>query len=154
MTKRQKWILFEFVITSTVLYGSCSWTMNNERRAKLLSAQTKMVRQMLGLQWWKSTAKWEAEQQMDDLKESEDIRQPRTPDDCGAEAPTNKGPQYRKKQPNWRGQTQRTNPLDTINQPKRSGRQRSQKHSPKKRDRSESTSSTTSSTSSSTDSPN
>ena len=70
VSKKQKWLLFESVITSTVLYGSCAWTMTDERRAKLLSAQSKMVRQMLGLQWWKSTAKWEAEQQMDDLKES------------------------------------------------------------------------------------
>ena len=46
VSKKQKWLLFESVITSTVLYGSCSWTMNNERRAKLLSAKSKMVRQM------------------------------------------------------------------------------------------------------------
>ena len=106
VTKMQKWILFESVITSTVLYGSCSWTMNNDRRAKLLSAQTKMVRQMLGLQWWKSTAKWEAEQEMDDLKDSEDIPQQKAPADGSAEAQTNKGSQDRKKQLNLRSQPQ------------------------------------------------
>ena len=40
--------------------------MNNYRRAKLLSAQTKMVRQIMGLQWWKSSAKWEAEQMLEE----------------------------------------------------------------------------------------
>ena len=49
--------------------------MNNNRRAKLLSAQTKMVRQMMGLQWWKSNAKWEAEQAM---KECIDVFTPQS----------------------------------------------------------------------------
>ena len=62
VSRKKKWLLFESVITSTVLYGSCSWTMNSYRRAKLLSAQSKMVRQMMGLHWWKSSAKWAAEQ--------------------------------------------------------------------------------------------
>ena len=31
VSKKQKWLLFESVITSTVLYGSSSWIMNNER---------------------------------------------------------------------------------------------------------------------------
>ena len=64
--KKTKWLLFESVITNSVLYGSCAWIMNNYRRAKLLSAQTKMVSQMMGLHWWKSIAKWEAEQSMED----------------------------------------------------------------------------------------
>ena len=69
VSKNKKWLLFESVITSTVLYGSCSWTMNSYRRAKLLSAQSKMVRQMMGLHWWKSTAKWEAEQVIEDCRD-------------------------------------------------------------------------------------
>ena len=56
VSKNKKMQVFESVITNTVLYGSCAWTMNNYRRAKLLSAQTKMVRQIMGLQLWKSTA--------------------------------------------------------------------------------------------------
>ena len=46
-------IFFESVITNTALYGSCAWTMNNYRRAKLVSAQSKTIREIHGLYWWK-----------------------------------------------------------------------------------------------------
>ena len=51
---------FESVITSTVLYGACARTMTYyDCRAKLFSAfsaQTNMVRQMMGFHWWKIAA--------------------------------------------------------------------------------------------------
>ena len=97
-TKKKKWFLFESVITSTVLYGCCSWTMNNCRRAKLLSAQTKMVRQMMGLQWWKSTAKWEAEQEMDYRIDTEGVSQQTTMHNGCADASVHNGSQRRKEQ--------------------------------------------------------
>ena len=151
VSKKQKWLLFESVITSTVLYGSCSWTMNNERRAKLLSAQSKMVRQMLGLQWWKSTAKWEAEQQMDDLKESVQDGLLKATDEPG-HAKSNHNEQHSSRiQPKWTRQTQRTSKPDTKKLPSRSGRQSTQQHTLNKSTRRKSSPSESSSTSSSTD---
>ena len=86
-----------------MLYGSCSWTMNNYRRAKLLSAQTKMVRQMMGLQWWKSIAKWEAEQEIEDCTDLSTLQPPLTPSGC-TDTQVHNGMQHRKEQAHRQGQ--------------------------------------------------
>ena len=65
MSKKKQWLRFDSVITNAMLYRAFSWTINNYRGAKLLSAQAKLVRQIMGLHWWKSMAKREAEQQME-----------------------------------------------------------------------------------------
>ena len=64
ISKKNKWRLFEAVSTNTVIYGSCAWTMNNYRRTKLMSDQSKMVREMLGMRWWKA-----APVDIDDMRE-------------------------------------------------------------------------------------
>ena len=77
--------------------------MNNYRRAKLLSAQTKMVRQMMGLQWWKSTAKWEAEQEMEDCTDLSTLQPPLTLSGC-TDTQVHNGMQHRKEQAHRHGQ--------------------------------------------------
>ena len=73
--------------------------MNNYRRAKLLSAQTKMVSQMMGLHWWKSIAKWEAEQSMEDCI---DYSTPQSSIYSGCTEIHDHG-EYNKKEPQARG---------------------------------------------------
>ena len=148
VTKKQKWLLFESVITSTVLYGSCSWTMNNYRRAKLLSAQTKMVRQMMGLQWWKSTAKWEAEQEMDDRNDTEGVSHQTTLHNGSADALAHKGSQRRQEQIHCHRQSHGKYHSTTRSRTKNRRHQATQQI-PQRRARSSSTSSSSSSSSSS-----
>ena len=151
VSKKQKWLLFESVITSTVLYGSCAWTMTDERRAKLLSAQSKMVRQMLGLQWWKSTAKWEAEQQMDDFKESVSGSLLTKPEDHGQNKSYYKEHHKGRSQPKWTKKIHKRYIQGTKKSPKKNHRQPRKLRKPRKIPSERSSSSETSSTSSSTE---
>ena len=64
-------LIVESVITSTVLYGLCARKINNKRNAKLLSAQSKIVRQMLGLHWWKVAVPNDDEDKIEEATNSE-----------------------------------------------------------------------------------
>lgn len=48
---KDKFKLFNAVITPTVLYGSTAWTMNAERTKLIQTAQRRMLRWMLGGFW-------------------------------------------------------------------------------------------------------
>ena len=43
--------LFQAVVTSTVLYGSCSWTLTAELAKKLTTTRRRMLRLMFGFKW-------------------------------------------------------------------------------------------------------
>eukprot|EP00973_Karenia_brevis_P003799 524533-Karenia_brevis.AAC.1 len=51
ITMRDRVRLFEAAVTSTLLYGSGSWTMTADREKRLKTTQRRMLRRMLGAYW-------------------------------------------------------------------------------------------------------